>query len=111
MKNFRQPISFADSGSHQVNFEGIKVSPYRFIMKHYPIRSQIHGEMKIFRDRHSRWNPEERSKGWHTHYDHIKKGHNFLFTPDQLEVFSEDQFQKSSFPETTENNKKSLSQK
>ena len=77
----RQPdrIRLADSGGHQAEFPGRKVYPYKFLLRHYPVRSQEHGVRKILSERRPRWNPDERgSRGWHTHYDHIETSHNFL---------------------------------
>jgi hypothetical protein len=73
-KNLRIPISLASSGGHDVFFKDRKVYPYKFLIKHYPIRSQNHGEKKVFRDRQSRWSPEEKMMGWHVHYDDCIQG-------------------------------------
>jgi hypothetical protein len=72
-KNLNIPVSLAASGGHDVSFKDRKVYPYKFLIKHYPIRSQTHGEKKVFRDRQPRWNPEERKMGWHVHYDNYNQ--------------------------------------
>ncbi|HKU75372.1 MAG TPA: glycosyltransferase [Pyrinomonadaceae bacterium] len=86
-KNLGRRISLSESGGHEVRFRGRRTYPFRFLLKHYPIRSQAHGEKKIFRERKPRWHAQERARGWHTHYDHIDKGHSFLRRPDELELF------------------------
>jgi len=86
-KNLGRRISLSKSGGHEVRFDGRRTYPFRFLLKHYPVRSQAHGERKIFRERKPRWLSQERAKGWHTHYDHIYKGHSFLRRPDELELF------------------------
>lgn len=86
-KNLRRRISLSKSGGHEVRFAGRRTYPHRFLLKHYPVRSQAHGEKKIFRDRKPRWLAEERFNGWHTHYDHIKNGHSFLRQPGELTLF------------------------
>ncbi len=86
-KNLGRRISLSKSGGHEVQFNGRRPYPFRFLLKHYPIRSQAHGEKKIFRERKPRWHSQERAKGWHTHYDHIDKGHSFLRRPDELKLF------------------------
>lgn len=86
-KNLGRRISLSKSGGHEVRFEGRRTYPFRFLLKHYPIRSQAHGEKKIFKERKPRWHAQERAKGWHTHYDHINKGHSFLRRPDELKLF------------------------
>ncbi|AJY76708.1 glycosyltransferase family 2 protein [Paenibacillus beijingensis] len=74
-------------GGHNVSFDDRKVCPYKFIMRHYPVRSQAHGERKVFIDRQPRWNPEERATNHHTHYDHIDIGHSFVRSPEELKIF------------------------
>lgn len=86
-KNLGRRISLSKSAGHEVRFDGRRTYPFRFLLKHYPVRSQAHGEKKIFKERKPRWLPQERDKGWHTHYDHIYKGHSFLRRPEELELF------------------------
>jgi hypothetical protein len=86
-KNLGHPISLARSGGHEAEFDGRKVFPYKFLLRHYPIRSQEHGERKILDDRKPRWHPEERAMGWHIQYDHIEKGYQFLRNPNDLSAF------------------------
>jgi len=92
-KKTPQKVQLARSGGHEAVFPGRKVCPYKFITKHYPVRSQIQGEKKIFRDRKPRWNPHEREKGWHFQYDHINQGDSFIRRKDDLiEYVSDDYF-------------------
>lgn len=86
-KNLRQRISLSKSGGHEIEFDERKIYPYKFLLKHYPIRSQKHGEKKIFTERKNRWNAEERDIGWHTHYDSIVEGHSFLRDSKTLTLF------------------------
>jgi hypothetical protein len=59
----------ASSGGHHVTFANQKIFPLKFLLAHYPIRSSEHGRRKIFRQRKSRFSPEEREKNWHRQYD------------------------------------------
>ena len=77
-------------GGHTVRFPGRMVYPVKWISKHYPIRSQAHGERKIFRERRPRYSPAEKARGWHIQYDHIKPGHNFLWDPAALKDWGGD---------------------
>ena len=86
-KNFGRRTSLAESGGHEVMFEGRRAYPYKFLLKHYRIRSQFHGEKKVFRERKLRWNPEERAMGWHTHYDDVQNSQFFLRLPHTLKIF------------------------
>jgi hypothetical protein len=94
-KNYGGAIESLASGGHEVNFEGSRVYPFKFLLKHYPVRSQKHGEKKVFRERKARWNPGERAKGWHIHYDSVEEGHQFLRPASEQEFFDEDDFHKT----------------
>jgi hypothetical protein len=83
------PAELAPSGGHAVSFPGRRVFPYKFLLLHYPIRSQEHGERKVFSDRQARWNPDERQKGWHSHYDRFGGGHRFIREEDELLAYDE----------------------
>ncbi|MGA2512689.1 MAG: glycosyltransferase family 2 protein [Candidatus Limnocylindrales bacterium] len=72
------PVDLAGSGGHEARFPGRRIFPYKFELKHYPVRSQAHGEQKVLRDRIARWDPGERALGWHVHYDGIVPGQSFL---------------------------------
>jgi glycosyltransferase involved in cell wall biosynthesis len=92
VKAWRNPghgVRLADFGGHDVNFPGLRIYPYNFLIKHYSIRSQAHGERKVFEDRVSRWDPEERAGGWHIQYDHVAPGHRFLRDASTLHLFDQ----------------------
>jgi len=78
------PVEMASSGGHEARFDARRVFPYKFLLRHYPIRSQAHGEQKIFRERRARFSPAERARGWHVHYDEIVDGTSFLGDPESL---------------------------
>jgi len=48
-----------------------KISPNKFVLRHYKIRSYEHGLRKVFNERLPRFSPEERAKGWKIHYDNF----------------------------------------
>jgi hypothetical protein len=68
-KQTGRPVALAASAGHDVTFQGRKVFPYKFLLKHYPVRSQAHGLRKVRHDRAERWNAQERAQGWHRQYD------------------------------------------
>ncbi len=86
-KNLGLRVERAESGGHEIRFPGRRVYPFKFLLKHYPIRSQAHGERKVFGERMPRWSLAERSRGQHVHYDHLTRGHTFLRTPADLIEF------------------------
>ena len=89
-------VSLASSAGHQIQFAGRRIYPFRFLLKHYPVRSQAHGEKKILRERKARWHAQEKALGWHTQYDHINAGHSFLRQPENLNFFNESEFKQIS---------------
>ena len=91
-KNCGRPIRMAASGGHDLPFEGQRVYPFKFLLKHYPFRSQRHGERKVFRERKARWNPVERARGWHRHYDSVRTGHRFVQEESAQFLFDEEHF-------------------
>ena len=78
------PVDLASSAGHQAAFPGRRVFPYKFLVKHYPIRSQSHGEQKVFRERGARWDARELARGWHHQYDHVAPKQSFLRDPHDL---------------------------
>lgn len=82
-----QKVNLTMNGGHKVLFERVsdrRVCPHKFILKHYQVRSQAHGERKVFEERQKRWHLGERGKQWHKQYDGIVPGHNFLIDPKEL---------------------------
>jgi hypothetical protein len=82
-----EPVDLASTGGHEAVFPGRQVCPVRFILRHYPIRSQAHGTRKVFRERLPRFSPAERARAWHVHYDGIQEGHRFIRDPATLERY------------------------
>lgn len=77
-KKSREPVDLVSSGGHEALFPDRRVFPIRFILRHYPIRSQAHGERKVFVERRPRFREDERAKGWHVQYDPVVEGQNFV---------------------------------
>jgi len=90
-KNTNEWVVLADGG-HQACFEGRRVFPYKFLTKHYPFRSQLQAEKKIFHDRQARLAPEERAVGMHVHYDEYGPGYVFVRNSKELELYREQEF-------------------
>jgi Glycosyl transferase family 2 len=87
----KDPVSLAASGGHEVQFPGRRVFPIRFLLRHYPVRSQEHGKRKIFDERKKRFLERERAKGWHVQYDDIPdSGHSFVGNPENLHPYDGD---------------------
>lgn len=85
-------VCLTSSGGHEAIFEGRRVFPFKFLMRHYPIRGQAHGERKIFRERIGRWHPAETARGWHIQYDGLTHGQNLLADPSGLRLFDDTSF-------------------
>jgi len=86
-KHLGHRVDLASTAGHDIRYPGRLVYPFKFLMKHYPIRSQAHGERKVFQDRAKRWSAEERSLGWHKQYDELERSRSFLHDPSTLRYF------------------------
>lgn len=83
-RNLNQRVGLAEYGSHGLNFPELRISPEKWISKHYPIRSQAHGEAKMY-ERLERFDPAEKARGWHVQYSGMgAPGYNFLRDPHTL---------------------------
>ncbi|MGE5314730.1 MAG: FkbM family methyltransferase [Acidobacteriota bacterium] len=97
-KNTGHRIDLASSGGHAVGFIGRKIAPVPFILRHYPIRSQAHGEQKVYRERLARFASEERAAGWHVQYDDVAKAHgSFLYDETKLVRYDGEAFRAELF--------------
>lgn len=77
MKIFKKPsgpLNMATHGGHILAFPGRKVFPLRFLLLHFPLRSESHGRHKIDGERTTRYAEDGLKSGWHTHYKHLEKG-------------------------------------
>lgn len=77
-------LDLASTGGHEARFPDRRVFPVRFILRHYPIRGQGHGERKVFHERQNRFLDRERARGWHVQYAATREGASFLRDPSTL---------------------------
>ena len=89
-KKTTAPVDLASSGGHDVQFEGRRVFPLRFLLRHYPIRSQAHGDRKVRRERLGRLSKAERAAGFHVQYDHMLGAGTFIRDPLTLVPYDPD---------------------
>lgn len=82
-------VDLSTLGGHNVYFEGRRIYPYKFLLRHYSIRSQSHGERKIFRDRKPRIQKEQEEKNWHIQHNNYQLGYRFYRDSDSLYLFDE----------------------
>jgi hypothetical protein len=84
----REPaVDLASTGGHEARFEGRSVCPLRFLLRHYPIRGQLHGERKVLRERLPRYDTEEKAGGWHRQYNAVDAQTSFVAKPEWLLEF------------------------
>jgi predicted nucleic acid-binding Zn-ribbon protein len=62
-------VDLESSGGHEARFDGRRVFPLRFLLRHYPVRGRDHGARKVFEERIGRFDAAERARGWHVQYD------------------------------------------
>jgi glycosyltransferase involved in cell wall biosynthesis len=61
-KRQQVPVQFAWSGGHEVQFDGLRIAPYDFVMKHYMFLSVPHAHKKYIE---KKYDPDEVEAGWH----------------------------------------------
>lgn len=83
-------IDLESSGGHEARFSNRQVFPIQFLLRHYPVRSQSHGEKKVFKERQQRFDKREKEAGWHIQYDNVNKDHNFLYNKENLISYNAD---------------------
>lgn len=68
----RPRVDLASSGGHEARFKGSVDFRYKFLLKHYPLRSQSHARHKIEHERHGRRSSFEYDVlKFHGHYDKL----------------------------------------
>jgi hypothetical protein len=75
----------ASKGGHEVIFPDRRIFPLRFLLLHFPIRSDAHGRRKVEIERIPRFLSAERDRGWHFQYD--AKVASYLWRSEQLTDF------------------------
>ncbi len=90
-------INLVDSSGHHVQFIGKeqKIFPYKFLLRHYSLRSKEQAQRKIFKDRKPRWNKQELKKQWHTHYNKINNSHDLKWNKENYLFFEREIFYKT----------------
>ena len=73
-KKTAEKVDLVSTGGHETIFTGRRVFPIRFPMRHYPLRSAEHARRKVNQERRPRFDPAERARGWHIHYDRFVEG-------------------------------------
>ena len=85
------PVSLAALWRARRRVRRRRIFPIPFLLRHYPIRGQTHGQRKVFQERKPRFAAEERAKSWHIQYDHIQdEDYSFLVDPERLRPFDLD---------------------
>jgi Glycosyl transferase family 2 len=79
-----KPVDLVHMAGHDAYFPGRRVFPYKFLLKHYPLRSPAQARRKIFVERRPRFAPEEREAGWHYHYDGFDENDSFVWNAAEL---------------------------
>jgi hypothetical protein len=93
-----------DDGGHDVRFAARRLFPVRFLLRHYPIRSQVHGARKVLEERKGRFAADEIAFGWHRQYDHVSgRDQLFVRNPASLRPFDLDQIRLETMLEGREN--------
>lgn len=84
----KERVRLAFSGGHEADFSARRIFPYKFLLKHYPLRNRTQARQKII-SRLSRFDPQELALGWHSHYSKYTAEDLFLWNPSELIEFDE----------------------
>jgi Glycosyl transferase family 2 len=77
-------VRLVHTAGHDAYFPERRIFPYKFLLKHYPLRSPSQARRKIFVERRPRFAPEEREAGWHYHYDAFDKNDSYIWNAAEL---------------------------
>ena len=68
-----------------------RVSPTKFVVRHYKFRSLEHGIRKVFKERLPRYDPRNVAIGWHVHYRNLRPDPSyFIVDSGKLTKYEED---------------------
>lgn len=80
-------VGLVASGGHLATFPGRRIFPYKFLLRHYPFRTQTQAIRKVHDDRI----PHETERGiMHGHYDQLRAQPCFIRERGGLPVFDDD---------------------
>ena len=82
-----RPVQFAWSGGHEIRFEGLRIAPYNFVMKHYLFLSVPHAHKKYIE---RNYDPDEVDAGWHRARASLRPDLIKLPTESDLRLFLSD---------------------
>jgi len=89
-KNGEYIVDLANSGGHQAVFTGRKVFPLKFLLRHYPFRSEEQAIRKLFHERHDGIEgAEAKKRGWGVQYDLFKKRDTYFEDKNTLYYFDD----------------------
>lgn len=91
-------ISIKESGGHVALIPDPKVFTLKILNRHYPFRSILQAEKKVFRDRKPRFVKERRERGWHGHYEMITDRGKLLENPSRLLEWGENTYEEYYIP-------------
>lgn len=87
-------VDLIEKAGHNATFNGRKIFPLKFLLKHYPLRSTEQAQTKLFKDRIPRVERIMKENGWHTHYKMQGEIENFIWDKNELLEFDEEFYSK-----------------
>jgi hypothetical protein len=92
-RNDGETVGLAATGGHSAAaFPGARIFPYKFLLRHYSIRSADCGTHKIVGERKDRVARHEHAHGWRAHYDVFSGDASFGWRTEDLHRFDPDDF-------------------
>ncbi|MBR2046591.1 MAG: glycosyltransferase family 2 protein [Agathobacter sp.] len=87
-------IDLKSTAGHTLKIRNPKVFSLKFLNKHYPLRTQVQAEIKIFKERIPRFAKEKDTYGWHGHYDKYLADAGILVDKSDLLLWQKETFNK-----------------
>ena len=85
-KNLHQGVNLTDTGGHHVQFDGQRIYPHKFLLRHYSFRTDIQSRKKIHQERVI--HPSEEGK-INNHYAQYEELQSFIRKPADLKTFND----------------------
>jgi glycosyltransferase involved in cell wall biosynthesis len=88
-RNDGRRVDLRSSGGHAVVLPDASrgVYPAKMVLKHYPLRTSAQAERKVLAERVGRYDPAERARGWHVHWDDAARTKSWIRDPRMLKLW------------------------
>ncbi len=93
-RNEGQSPGYDLTAGHSVDFPGLRISPYKHLLRHYSLRSQEQAIRKVVHERLPRYPQAARAGGLHRQYDGFDADDPWAWSADDLEAWDPPTFRR-----------------